>query len=498
MIFDTKKPCDGLKHAYRVLARSSALVLTGLVLISCVNQEGQLSNEPTLASSWVRPNDPQEKIGAREHPAVLAKYGGVYENPAAERMIAVITGKLVAQSSDPSRVYKITLLNSPDVNAFALPGGFLYVTRGLLALANDSSELAAVIAHEMAHVTANHAIIRQQKLNSAALGEQVVAEVLNSSSAGKVALAANKIRLTQFSQEQELQADTIGIRMAGKAGYDPFAAARFLETMNSYRKYISNDNSFDDSESFASSHPSTPRRIQLATRHARFFGSPGFGDRGQDRYFQGINGLLYGNTTAEGFVRGQRFSHSGLGITFSAPSGFTIDNQPKAVVISGPGDIATRFDAAVLSKRSSLKDYLSSGWISGLIEETIKIDNINGLPSATAIARAEGWRFKIRVIRSGSQVYRFITAAPQTNTNLDAVSRQITGSFKVLSKREIAKLKPLQLKIVTVPNVADPEKSLVKMMSGVSDPTALFRLINGLREGDKPVPGSNIKIVTDS
>lgn len=472
------------------------MFFAALTLSSCINSSGTLDSSDALTSSWVRPDDPQEKIGAKEHPSVVAKYGGVYENIKAERLIAVIVGKLVTQSEDPSRVYKITLLDSPKVNAFALPGGFLYVTRGLLALANDSSEVAAVIAHEMAHVSSNHAVIRQEKLSSAQIGEKVVSDVLDDSSAGKIALAANKVRLKAFSQDQELQADTVGIRMAGRAGFDPFAAARFLETMDSYRKYLTGNDSFSGSDSFTSSHPSTPKRITLARRHGRFFGSPGIGDKGRDRYLQGIAGLLYGNVAEEGFVRGSRFSHSGLGISFDAPKGFVIDNQSKAVLISGPNDIATRFDAAIVPERTSLSNYLKSGWITGLVQETIREERINGLSSATALARGEGWRFKVRVIRDGRQVYRFITAAPQTNTNLDAVSRAITGSFKVLSDAEIASLKPLLVKVVTVES-GQTENALVSQMRGVSKPRTLFRLINGLTSGQRLSPGDKVKIITD-
>ena len=459
-------------------------------------QMANCSRIRNLTSSWVRPDDPQEKIGAKEHPAVIAKYGGVYQNAQAERLIAVIVGRLVAVSDDPSRVYKITILDSPKVNAFALPGGFLYVTRGLLALSNDSSELAAVIAHEMAHVSSNHAIIRQEKLSADAIGEKVVAEVLDGSPAGQIALAANRIRLSRFSQEQELQADTVGIRMIGRAGYDPFAAARFLETMSSYRRFLAGDTGFDSSDSFTSSHPSTPKRIELAYRHARFFGAPGIGTRDRERYLQGVDGLLFGNTVEEGFVRGRVFSHSGLGITFEAPKGFTIDNQPKAVLISGPGDIATRFDATVLPPRTSLTDYIKSGWITGLIDETIREESINGFKSATAVARGEGWRFKVRIIRNEGQVYRFITAAPQTNTNLDAVSRAITGTFRFLSKREIASLKPLTLRIVKAKR-SDTEAKLVSRMQGSGKKDALFRLINGLQEGETIKPGQMVKLVVD-
>jgi len=487
---------QGAVNTFARLKKPSVSVLAALFLASCLAADGNLDDGETLKSSWVRPDDPQEKIGAKEHPAVVAKYGGVYENVKAERLIALIVGKLVAQSEDPSRVYKITILNSPKVNAFALPGGFLYVTRGLLALANDSSELATVIAHEMAHVSSNHAIIRQEKRNSAQIGEQVVSEVLEDSAAGQIALAANQIRLTRFSQEQELQADTIGIRTAGRAGFDPYAAARFLETMDTYLKFISGEGSVGGLDDFTSSHPSTPKRIELARRHARFFGAPGVGERQRERYLMGIDGLLYGNTVEEGLVRGQTFSHADLGISFEAPSGFVIDNGVKAVLVSGPNDIATRFDTTVVPVRTGLADYLKSGWITGLVDETIREETLNGFQSATAVARGEGWRFKVRIIRDGKQVYRFITAAPQTNTNLDAVSRNITGSFRTLSDDEISNLKPLKIDIVTVRNT-DTESSLVSQMRGSSNPAAMFRILNGLKPGQAILPGQKVKIVTN-
>ena len=204
---------------------------------------------------------------------------------------------------------------------------------------------------------------------------------------------------------------------------------------------------------------------------------------------------MFGNTTEEGFVRGQRFSHAGLGIMFEAPNGFTIDNQAKAVLVSGPNDIATRFDATVVPSRTKLTDYIKSGWITGLVDETIREESINGFQSATAIARGDAWRFKVRIIRNGNQVYRFITAAPQTNTNIDAVSRRITESFRVLSREEIANLKPLVIKIVSVGAGANHEVMASRML-GSSSPLKLFRVLNGLKADDELSPGQKVKIVT--
>jgi predicted Zn-dependent protease len=452
--------------------------------------------EATLTSSWVRPEDPQEAIGSREHPLILAKYGGEYRNEQAENAIALVIGKLVAVSEDPSRVYKLTILNSPKVNAFALPGGYLYVTRGLLALANDSSEIAAVIAHEMAHVSANHAILRQEKISSTKLGEEVVTEVLGDSVSARVALAANQLRMSEFSREQELQADAIGIRMIGRAGFDPFAAARFLETMQAFENFRAGRAGGFADPAFLSSHPATPQRTELARQHARFFGAPGIGEKGRERYLQGMEGILFGDSADEGFVRGREFAHSGLGITFSVPQGARIDNQPKAILVTGPGDAATRFDAAILGPGQSLDAYLRSGWVNGLKPETVSLSATpSGLGAAAADAEAEGWKFRIKVIRIGQQVYRFITAAPGTQS-IERISDEITSTFRRLSDRDRESLSPLRLRVVTV-GAGDTIGSLAARMRGTEDPLKLFMLLNALEPGEPPQPGDKVKIVSD-
>ena len=193
-------------------------------------------------------------------------------------MVAKVVGNLTLVSGNPAQTYRITILNSPNVNAFALPGGYLYVTRGLLALANDSAELAAVIAHEMGHVTANHGLQRQQLEAEEELATKVVSDVLGESPSAKAALIRGKLRLAQFSRNQELEADAIGIKTSGNAGYDPFAAARFLQSMAAYSDLRSVTGAADASLDFLASHPNAPQRIELAQRHARQFGAPGIGN----------------------------------------------------------------------------------------------------------------------------------------------------------------------------------------------------------------------------
>ena len=194
------------KHAGRRISATAAaharrfafVLLAATVLNSCQSVMDQ-SYQPNVSPSAnpqivseVQKNDPRAQMGAREHPRILASYGGEYKDAKTERLVARIAGALTSVSENPQQSYRITILNSPSINAFALPGGYLYVTRGLLALANDASEVAAVLSHEMAHVTANHGIERQKREEAEVIASRVVAEVLSSDIAGKQALAMTR------------------------------------------------------------------------------------------------------------------------------------------------------------------------------------------------------------------------------------------------------------------------------------------------------------------
>jgi predicted Zn-dependent protease len=440
--------------------------------------------------------DPRTRIGANEHPRIIASYGGEYRDAKTERLVAKIVGALTLVSENPKQAYRITVLNSPAVNAFALPGGYLYVTRGLLALANDASEVAAVLSHEMAHVTANHGIERQRREQEVELAGQVADELFANSIAGRQVVARGKLSLAAFSRNQELQADVIGVRMLGEAGYDPFAAARFLESMNANQRFSAVDPDVDSNLDFLASHPNAPQRMELAKKHARAFGPEGVGDRGRDYYLEGIDGLLFGDTPSEGYVRGSEFLHPVLGIRFTVPEGFRIDNKADAVLATGPGDLAVRFDGLTDDSRQSLSDYIASGWVAGLDRSSIRTTRIAGLPAATARASADTWDFDITVIRLKDRIYRFLTAAPRGSPNLEPTASAIRSGFRKLSAREIRSLEPLRIRIVEV-SQGDTVASLAARMRGVERKVDLFRLLNAIGPGASLSAGQKVKIVTD-
>ena len=474
-----------------------ALVAGCQVLNGPINEQAFRPSENPVTVDTVGRNDRLAELAKAQHPRILATYGGEYSDPKLERMVAKVVGKLTFDADNPSpQTYRITILNSPNVNAFALPGGYLYVTRGLLALANDSAELAAVIAHEMGHVTANHGIQRQQKEAEEGLATRVVTDVLGGSPVAQAALIRGKLRLAQFSRNQELEADAIGIRSISRAGFDPFAASRFLQSMAAYSEFRNVTGAQDASLDFLASHPNAPQRIELAQRLARTDAAPGTGAVDRDSFLAGIDGLLFGDTPEEGYVRGNSFIHPGLGIAFSVPSGFVIDNSATEVTATGPGDMAIRFDGVAVERNVRLTDYIRSGWVAGLKPESIRAETVNGNEAAVARARADSWQFDITVVRAGDKVYRLLTAAPVASASLDTVAGAVRASFRSLSAREKAALRPLRIRVVTV-KPGETAGSLSALMVGVDRKLDLFRVLNALPPGGGVSAGDKVKIITD-
>jgi predicted Zn-dependent protease len=433
----------------------------------------------------------------REHLRILAAYGGIYENARLQATIEKTVDRLVAASERPDLKYKVTILNSPAINAFALPNGHLYVTRGLIALANDKSELASVLAHEMGHVIARHAAIREDQARQAALISHVVSDVLSDPQMGALALAKSKLTLASFSRAQEFEADGIGVGISARAGFDPFGASRFLTDMqrNADLKPAAGSGEARAPD-FLTTHPATPERVKNALANARQFSGPGSGERDRDEYLSDVDALAYGEDPSEGFVRGRRFLHPKLSFTFLAPPGFTLDNTSQAVLGLNGGDEAMRIDVVSVPAEQSLPAYLKSGWMEKVDPTSVEEFSVNGFPAATATATDDGWSFRLFAVRFGSDVYRFIFAAKNRTAQVDRSFRESIATFRRMSLQESEQVQPLRLKIVTVgPN--DTVESMARRMAAVDHTLDRFRVLNGLGPHDTLKPGAKVKVVVD-
>ena len=434
----------------------------------------------------------------REHTRILASYGGVYDDPRLEALTSKIVERLVASSERPDLVYKVTILNSGAVNAFALPSGQLYVTRGLLALASDTSELSSVLSHEMAHVIAKHAAIREDEARKAALVSRVVTEMGTDADMMALALAKSKLTLASFSRAQEFEADGIGVGISAKAGFDPFGASRFLSSMERNATLKAPRSSLDPrAMDFLSSHPATPERVQNAQANARQYMSPEARERDRETYLGAVENIVYGEDPSEGFVRGRRFLHPKLGFSFTAPDGFALENTAQAVIgVREGGAQAMRFDVVRVPTEQSLTDYLNSGWMESVDKASTEDTTINGYPAATSTARGDQWQFRVYVMRVDSDVYRFIFAARQRTVEADKNFRETVSSFRKLSLQEIQAARPLRIKVITV-QPGDTVESLANRMASIDHPLERFRVLNGLDAKATVKVRDRVKIVAD-
>src|ERR1700739_2257705 len=425
----------GLWGAYQ--GATVLLVCATLALAACGDISRFQAAAPSSPSS-AKPNRTiiQSADAEKEHERILTSYGGAYDDPKLEGLITKTVDRLVAASDRPDQAYKVTILNSGAVNAFALPTGQLYVTRGLIALACDTSELSSVLSHEMANVLAKHASIREDQARQAAVVTRVVTEMGSDPDLTALALAKTKLTMASFSRAQEFEADGIGVGISARAHFDPFGAARFLTAMerNAELKAGKTPSVDPRAQDFLSSHPATPERVENAQNIARQYSSPQGGEHDRESYLAAVDNIVYGEDPSEGFVRGRRFLHPKLGFTFTAPETFTPDNNAPVVLgVRDGGAQAMRFDVVRVPSEQTLGDYLNSGWMENVDKASTEEITINGFPAASVAAHGDQWEFKVYALRFGSDVYRFIFATKQKSTESERNARETVNSFRRLT-----------------------------------------------------------------
>jgi predicted Zn-dependent protease len=454
-----------------------------------------------------------ERIGARDHPAILAQYGGEIADTALAAYVASIGQTLVRGTDKAAETWHFTVLDSPVVNAFALPGGRVYVTRGLLALANSEAELAGVLGHEIGHVIAGHGEDRIRRGNRVGIGVIVgvlIGGLLNGSEgmgdAAEWGMSLAQGYLARHSQTEEFEADAAGIRLLAWAGYDPEAQATFLGNLGAQealdRRMAGQDAGagFD----FFASHPSTDERVRRAGDLARKSAHIAEPRTGRAAYLGRIDGLTFGDKPEEGFVRGRRFSHPNLGFTFLAPEGFTLTNTPQQVIAAHPGGARMILDGDARWP-GAMSRYIADRWLpalrqSGVIAEIDEIRDItvSGLDAATTVFPVQtqaGPRIaQLTAIRLGDMTIRFIALSEKTDGGTRNAMNSAAQGFRALTKAEIAALRPLHLKVVTVGS-RDTLATLSRGFPQAGFREEAFLTLNGLARGAIPARGDVVKSV---
>ncbi len=442
-------------------------------------------------------------LGAKEHDKIVPQFGGAYQDPALNAYVRSV-GELLAKTSEsPGLKFTFTILDTPIVNAFALPGGYVYITRGLLALASDEAEMAGVLAHEIGHVSARHSAERYGQAMAANIA-QIGLGILFGGIAADAAGAVAGLALTSFSREQEHEADLLGIRYLTRAGYDPQAMATFLEHLladSRLEAVMAGQEGKADEFNIMQTHPRTADRVAAAMREAgvKTVENP---MHARDIYLNQIDGMLYGDNPDQGIVRGRGFLHAKLKFAYDVPAEFQLANGRQAVVARGPRGAAIVFDRGKAGGDIAMSAYLTQIWAKAAALREVEAIDVNGMAAATGrivLDTKQGRRdLRLVAIRYDAQtIYRMLFV-----TRLDASAalaeglRKTTYSFHKLTEREAAAIEPLRLRVHTVRS-GETLPSLAARSPFESHAPRRLQVLNGLKPDSKLRPGQKIKIVAE-
>jgi predicted Zn-dependent protease len=461
---------------------------------------------PAIAQRAARYLNPQDVAEAqRMHTAMVQELGGAETGPRAAyvesigRRVGAVSG--VANSG---QALHFTLLNSAVENAFSVPGGYVYVTRQLMTLMDDESQLAFALGHEVGHIAANHAHIREQYAQQSRYGVfgQIFGAIFGGSPLGNYIQQRSKLDLLSFSRDQEYQADTLGLRYLIASGYDPGGAARLLSALSLQTALDARLQGKTNRQTpeWARTHPLSENRMQRALAEARATGRLGTGVRNRDTFLREIEGIYIDDDPAQGVIDGPTFTHPDLRIQFTVPPGYLMSNGTTAVTISGSGGKAQfsggRFSGTLENYILRVFQELTRGQMQIPIPPPQRV-TINGMAAAITSTRinTNSGPIDVSVVAyqwDPQRIYHFVMLTPG-GSGVGPFA-QMVNSLRRLSAEEASAIRPRVIHVVTVAP-GDTVRSLSSRMAYRDNKLDRFLAINGLAANATLAPGQKVKLV---
>ncbi|QAY78873.1 M48 family metalloprotease [Sphingosinicella sp. BN140058] len=440
---------------------------------------------------------------AQQHPQIVAEFGGE-DTSARSAYVRSVGSRVTAQSNitGGGNAFRITTLNSPVMNAFAVPGGYLYVTRQLIGLMNDEAELASVLGHEAGHVAARHSKQRQRASILSQILSVGAAVLTGSSELGQLAGQVSQGLVLSYSRSQELEADDLGVRYIAAAGYDPLASAQFLGSLGaatSLEARASGRNDERSTPSWARTHPLSSERVTRATQKARATGRT-TGLRNRDQFLAQIDGIMVDDDPRQGVIDGRTFRHPDLRLRFTVPDGYGMQNGTNALSIVGQGGQA-QFTGSAFN--GSMANYVAAAFQSVVGQQgrvnfsQPRTTTIGGIPAAYSTARVstQSGEVDLTIVAyqwSANSAYHFALITP-AGAGIGPFEAMVQSVGR-LSAAEAAAIRPRVIDVVTVAS-GDTVQSLANRMAYDDLKLERFRVLNGLAANSSLSPGQKVKLV---
>jgi predicted Zn-dependent protease len=461
-------------------------------------------------------NEQQEiQSGAQAHQEVLKEYTAL-NHPRLQAYVNDIGQRLAKQSHRSALKWTFTVLDSPEINAFALPGGYVYITRGIMAYLDSEADLAGVIGHEIGHVTARHGAQRATRQQNAAVGAilgGLLGAVIDAKGGGGIgqqigeaSQAAAAGYVAKYGREQELQADGLGAEYLSRVNYDPRNMIDVIRVLKDQERFAAEVARAEgrpvpqSGNSWLASHPSNDQRLDAISKvSAQYQTNKNYADEGRQRYLQMIQGMPYGETAEQGLTRGRHFYHTSLNFAMTAPSGWRIGNEAEQLTLANPaGDAALIVQLAPPNAGRTHEEVIRNAVkpVSGRSDRY----TLNGLPAThfTGVVQAQGGQRGVELTvatGAGGQHFLMIYAAKDAAAlQRSRVSlREAESSFRAMNAQDSAAARPWVLRTTALPRGGFAELARSAPMATL--PEQQLRLMNGVYSSGNVTAGALVKTV---
>jgi predicted Zn-dependent protease len=485
------------------LLRNTLLVaLASLGLSSCA------TNPVTGRPDLVMQSESGEINRAKQvHPMLLQQFGGPYQDMRVQAYVNEVGQRAAKVSHRPDLQYTFTVLDSQDINAFTTGGGYVYITRGIMSYLNSEAELAAVLGHEIGHVTARHPVRQQSQSTLAGIGAAAIGVFTGSGDIAGLANYAGAAIIRGYGRDQELEADRLGAEYLARVGMDPdhmIDVVRLLKNQELFELQRAREEKRDARvyHGVFSTHPDNDKRLREVVKAAeKLHDGERETDAGRERYLQVIQGLPFGTSRAQGVLKGNRFYHSDMGFTIAFPTGWSVENlSDRLVAISPQKDSVLQMQTQAPPPNTGPREFLSRILARGSASQAQALE-VNGLQGYTTVARTAQTPFGIAparytVIYYNNLAYIF-AGASKASSSVPAADPLFTSSistFRRLKQREFALAEPYKIKTIRADEstrIAD----LAKASRIEKYPAETLRLLNDLYPDKEPKPGQLLKII---